>query len=151
MSMENDVVVTIEALAAGDSIRIAVLPGEVEALGFDSYSPEQLEQWSAVARENLSSSEESRLLSTFSRFREFALVDRRIIETIIEEQEMGLTGAVAEPVEVGRLTGATHVLDVSIVRTRDESREKGYRDLLTRRLISVESGELLATVIISFN
>ncbi|PIE52011.1 hypothetical protein CSA37_08605 [Candidatus Fermentibacteria bacterium] len=81
----------------------------------------------------------------------FSLVDRSVIDQILEEQEFSYSG-VADPstaVELGRLSGAEAVMTINIASVTHDSfwdDEPAQRDaLLHVKIISVETSEVLYT------
>lgn len=68
----------------------------------------------------------------------WAVVDRSVVEQILSEQKFQATGAVEKrAVEIGRLSGANFVATGIFINSP--------RTFLTMRMISVETGEIVAT------
>ncbi len=90
---------------------------------------------------------ESAWYSNFSGFRRFSIVDRRLLDVIIEEQKLILSGLVESSLKIGSLTGATHVLEVSAYLHKDDTVTNGeYTDYINR-LVDVETGTVTASVV----
>ena len=132
-------------LAAGNPVRLAVVVGELERLG--DYTEEENRIWKADAEDMLLATTESAWSSNLRSFRRFSIVDRSTLDTIIEEQKLTLSGMVEDSVQLGRLAGATHVLEVSAKEYPDQSAPRGKHTNYFNRLVDVETGVVAASVV----
>ncbi|MCK9555044.1 PDZ domain-containing protein [bacterium] len=76
----------------------------------------------------------------------FSVVDRSRIRSLLDELNFQTTGYVSERarLEIGKLTGATHFLIVEF--SRFPSGYNGFSDMLSKKLIDIETGEVLSSV-----
>lgn len=141
-----DRAVLTQLLADGGEVRLAVVIGSSENLTIEE--PREREEWIANRNRTLLSVEEAGYLAIFSRYENFALVDRSAADARIAEQMLGLSGLVANPTEIGQLLGASHLLQLSLHTAPNGSQPRGFLETITRRLIEVESGRVLASVVL---
>jgi curli biogenesis system outer membrane secretion channel CsgG len=79
----------------------------------------------------------------------FTVVDRAVVEQLLEEQEFSYSGVVdpGKAVELGRLLGAEAVLTLNVTQVRHDDFWTDHPDQrdaeLHAKLISVETGEVL--------
>ncbi len=113
-----------------DRPRIAVLPMDLAGYGEDDVP---------VARQNWRNMIESGFLEN-----SFRVVDREIVDNILNEQHFQKSGAVnsATSVEIGKILGINLVL-VGTVRVMASDGSKFHVQL---RLVNVQSAELVATI-----
>lgn len=83
---------------------------------------------------------EKKYLEFFYYYKDFSIVDRVSVEKIIAEQKFSLSGAIDEKtrLEIGKLTGATHILFFTVHRYGN-----GWGN--TERLIDLKTGKVLAS------
>lgn len=76
----------------------------------------------------------------------FSVVDRSRIRSILDELNFQTTGYVSDQarLQIGKLTGATHFLIVEF--SRFPSGYNGFSDMLSKKLIDIETGEVLSSV-----
>lgn len=127
-------------------VSLAVLTGEIHNLtGLDE---PQLEQWKKATRSYLLAESENYYLNAFKLDKNFFLVDRERMEEVLGELKFGISGVVSEELraKLGEILGATHLLVIEFTRYRKAG--GGQEDVYIRRLIEVETGRVLANVII---
>ena len=82
-------------------------------------------------------------------FKNFRIVDRAMTEKVFEELKFSLSGALSSDVrlQLGKMTGANELLIFQLTRYSNPqgTGQNGLSDRVTLRLISVETGELLAS------
>ncbi|MCX6811123.1 MAG: PDZ domain-containing protein [Candidatus Berkelbacteria bacterium] len=104
-------------------------------------------EWEKGVRNGLQSDAE-RFYLGFSEYPNFKIVDRNKTEELLKELNFSLSGAISDEfrAEVGKMTGATHILHVTFCRFPGRT---GFNDVTTERLISVETGEIIGTATLS--
>jgi len=128
-------------------VSLAILTGEIHNLaGLDE--PSQLEQWKKAAGSYLLAKAENYNLNVFKLEKNFFLVDRERVEEVLGELKFGISGVVSEELraKLGEILGATHLLVLEFTRYRKAG--GGQEDVYIRRLIEVETGRVLANVMI---
>lgn len=126
-------------LLENNKVTVAVIVTEVK----NSF-PNVPRDWAASLQNNLQSTQEMILLSSFGKNEKFSVVDRSRLKQILDEFQFGQTGFVSDKLraKIGELTGSTHLLDISFSRFGGRSYEKD--DILNIRLIEIESGKVMA-------
>jgi hypothetical protein len=135
----------LRVLAAGNPVRLAIVVGGVERLG--DYTEEEDRLWRAGAEQMLHATTEAAWSGNMRSFRNFSIVDRLTLDAVIEEHKLSLSGMVEESVQLGRLSGATHVLEVSAKEFSDSTAPQGTYTHYFNRLVVVETGVVAATVV----
>lgn len=99
-----------------------------------------IEQWRKGMIDRGVTELEQEFLEKYSGMSNFALVDRTTLDKVMNELSLSASGISNDSrVEIGKLTGATHLLLVRYtLATNAET-------TVTNRLIDVQSGEVLAT------
>lgn len=92
---------------------------------------------------------ETEAIKTFSGYKDFQVIERALLETILSEQGLSLTGAVTEEtaIKAGKLTGASHLIYWNYVKSPHQGfwgEEKGKRTK-TVKFIDLETGNVLAS------
>ena len=135
----------LRVLAAGNPVRLAIAVGGVERLG--DYTEEEDRIWRAGAEQMLHATTEAAWSGNMRLFRSFSIVDRLTLDAVIEEHKLSLSGMVEESIQLGRLSGATHVLEVSAKELSDPTAPQGKYTHYFNRLVEVETGVVTATVV----
>lgn len=127
-------------------VSLAILTGEFNNLTLNE--PVQLEQWKKASRLVLLAKAENYYLNVFKLDKNFFLVDRQRVEEVLGELKFGISGVVSEELraQLGEILGATHLLVIEF--TRFGKAGGGQEDVYIRRLIEVETGRVLASIII---
>jgi hypothetical protein len=107
-------------------------------------NPSLVPSWEESIKEQLIGNTESLMLNTFSYDTNFSLVDRSHVNKIVNEYQINMSGLVSESemMQIGKMTGATHLLILSGARYPAEGND--CLDDVTARLIQLESGKVLA-------
>ncbi len=102
------------------------------------------DSWESSIRQQVQSATESGLLKRFGQCEKFILIDRSRLDNILKEYSMSLTGLVSDEarIQIGKMTSATHLLITSVARFQNG---QSTEDVITSRLIEVETGRVLAT------
>ena len=126
-------IVIEEEVLTGKKIAVAVIADEINSVEGDATFA-----WKAGVKTEVESAFEGILLQPHCP--NFAVVDRRRKNDILDELRFQMTGAVPPDAarSIGRMTGATHLLFVSFTRF-------AVGDVTTARLVDVESGNVLAS------
>ena len=133
------------------NIRLAFITGEI--INVILYEPYQLEQWRKGIKSQILVDLENSYLNVFKFEKNFSIVDRQRVEEILKELEFGLSGVVSEELrsKLGEILGANHLLVIEYSRFLDKSSTQTrviFEDVRTHRLIEVETGKVLASVIV---
>lgn len=124
-------------------VRLAIVVREIVSALPD---PEGLyDSWVKGTKQRLSAETEGFLLRRFGHSDEFSVVDRDQINSILREMELGESGLIEKNVEIGRMTGANYILTIDFARSRGYP--SGFDDLVTDRLIEIETGTVVATFV----
>jgi membrane-associated protease RseP (regulator of RpoE activity) len=99
-----------------------------------------LEQWANGLRSILLARQEQVYLATFKAEVNFHLADRAKTDQLLSEFNFSQTGHVTDQmrVQMGKMLGATHILDVSCSRFANQ-------DCVQFRLVGIESGEVISS------
>jgi hypothetical protein len=132
-------------LAARPRVAVAII-GTAET----TFSPEtfskaggDISAWKKGEIDGNASQLERLLLQAFSGNKNFTLVDRATLEKVKDELAISDLGVSEETrLEMGKLTGATHLVIFRVFR--GSSLSGPFEDTATGRLIDVQSGEVLA-------
>ena len=139
----NDFYVLMEMIYKDKVVRLAVLPGEIQNM----YSAETalLEKWKKSVGTEIVGSAESVYVNFFRNQKYFVIIDRHQTDKILNEIQFQNSGLVSDEQrkKIGNLLGATHIVTVNL--TRNIATGPKCNDLMTRRLVEVESGKILAT------
>jgi len=123
------------------TVNAAVIVGEVK-----NNLVQEAATWEASERQTWQAAIEGRMLEIFGGTGRFNLVDRTRIDAILEEQKMSLTGLISDDTRarIGKMTGATHLYLVSLARYPNPQDRNKCVDVITARMIEIESGSVLA-------
>lgn len=144
-TFQTDHDAVLQILAEELPVRLAVIPGKLELLG--DYSEEENNTWKIGAEQMLLATTESAWSTNLRGLKRFSIIDRRNIEMLMEEQGLSLTGLVEDGVRLGKIAGATHVLEVSATVEPDNTAESGEHVNYFNRLLDVETGIVVASVV----
>lgn len=99
------------------------------------------EGWADSMRNDVQALYEHGLLRSTDPY--LSVVDRSKLKQITDELQFSQSGFISDELraKVGKITGATHVIDISLYRFQSGL---GKDDLLNARLIKIETGEVLA-------
>lgn len=124
-------------LDQGQQVNLLILNGKVT--NAFPVSNDWYEGWKTSALNSTS----SRMLRKFSENKNFRLVDRASIDSILREIKFQSTGAISpdSSKEIGKLSGATHFLVIEMNRFQEKA---GFIDLISQKLIDVETGDVIA-------
>ncbi|HVE14392.1 MAG TPA: PDZ domain-containing protein [Elusimicrobiota bacterium] len=138
----------MDALMAGRNVSVAVVVSDVRHASPQFFkSAQALEAWKQGMREHAAGLFEGILLNrAFVRCPAYTVADRQRTEEVLKELHLQMSGAVSPETsrDVGKLTGASHLLFVSV--TRFPRTSGGYEDDFQARLVAVESDAVLASV-----
>jgi curli biogenesis system outer membrane secretion channel CsgG len=131
------------AVAVIGSVDTTVSAGTFYAGGMD------ISAWRKSEPEITQAKIEQLYLGYMKPYKNFHVVDRSTADKLLEEQKFSLSGALSEKirVELGKLTGANYLILFKEIRTPadQQNSNQGIKDVITTRLISVETGEVLAS------
>lgn len=121
-------------------VTLAVIVADVK----NNVNDPNRESWESATRQQLQSMIEAGMIKRYGQYDKFMLVDRSRLDTILREYNISLTGLVSDEarIQIGKMTSATHLLITSSARFPNG---QGSEDLITSRLIEVETGRVLAT------
>jgi len=108
---------------------------------------EALSAWKAGMRDSLFNFHEGMLLNKgLLRCGNYAVVDRDKTKQVLDELHFQMSGTVSPETtkELGKMTGASHLLFLSLTRYRQAS--GSYQDVTNARLVAVETGNVAASV-----
>ena len=102
--------------------------------------------WEESTKYDLQGDIENGMLKSFSRNKNFMLIDRAHLDNIIEEYKLNMSGLVSDDArtKIGKMTGATHLLIATLNRYGKNRYSCNYEDVLTVKLIDIENGQVLA-------
>ncbi|OGF48274.1 MAG: hypothetical protein A2452_12180 [Candidatus Firestonebacteria bacterium RIFOXYC2_FULL_39_67] len=128
---ESSLYSEIERLLLGNKIAITVVSSSNSGSCADN--PE-------ADKNDIAAVYESHLLQIFKADDKFSLVDRALIDKILAEQKLSLSGAIDEKtrVEIGKVTGVTHIIFLTICRYSD-----GFG--CTEKIIELKTGKILVS------
>lgn len=100
--------------------------------------------WEASERMGLQSFLEASMIKSFEKNSRFSLIDRVRLDRILDEHKINMTGLISDTArsQIGKLTGATHLLSASL--SRYPKSRNSCNDIMTARLIEIETGQVLA-------
>lgn len=129
-------------LGKNKKVSVLIIVGEISnsAQGYTSSK-----EWERGISNVLQSNAERNYL-TLSDYPNFKIVDRNKTEELIKELKFSLSGIISDEfrAEVGRMTGATHILHITFGRFPNQT-GSGFNDTTNERLISVETGEVIGS------
>ncbi len=129
-------------LVENKKITIAIIVSDVKNATLDKSSG-TYDAWVDSIRSGMQSNIESNLLNAFGNDKSFSIVDRNRLKQILDEYRLSQVGLISDKlrVQIGEMTGATHLLDATLSRF---SHDRGYEDVESKRLIDIETGNVLA-------
>lgn len=139
----NDFYALLGMVYKDNDVRLAVLPGEIQNMY--NIDAELLEKWKKSAGTEIVGYAESTYINFFRTQKNFIVIDRHQTDKILNEIKFQNSGLVSDEQrkQIGKLLGATHIVTVNL--TRHISTGSKPNDTMTRRLVEVESGKILAT------
>lgn len=138
----NDFYVLMELIYKDNSVRLGVLPGDIQIM--HPVEASLLAEWKKSVGIQLIGLAESTYINIFRKQKNFTIIDRHQTDKVLNEMQFQHSNLVSEEYrkKIGKLLGATHIVTVNL--TRSISSGPRYEDVITRRLIEVESGKILA-------
>jgi len=138
----NDVYALEKILLQGDVVRLAVVIDRIK-----QYSANETEEGRASIRQQVLTQLEQELLGSFEGVASFTLLDRSALEKILAEYKLQLTGLISDEtrLRIGKTLGATHLLQVGV------EVYPGRNWSQTRRLLEVEGGRVLESVLLKYD
>lgn len=137
-----------DEMLSGRPVAVAVVVTQVDTAKPEFFAnADALAAWKTGMQNTLKNNFETLLLNRqFSRCGNYGVVDRDKTDRVLKELNFQMTGAVSAETtkQVGRMTGASHLLFVDF--TRFQQAGGGYEDDSSVRLVAVESGGVLASV-----
>ncbi len=136
--------VIAQELISGKKVALAIAVGRVSnTVALPSNA--NLNEWKNAITAQLES-ECAAVYTQCTGVENFSVVDRSRIRSILDELNFQTTGYVSEQtrLEIGKLTGATYFLIVEF--SRFPSGYNGFNDMLSKKLIDIETGEVLSSV-----
>jgi len=105
------------------------------------------DEWEELIRNESISAMEHEILKHQGEFTNLKVVDRHTIEKLIRELEVSLMFSSDDRVQLGKMTGATHIVACEFFRTFQINSMRKYvnYDTYNFRLIDIQTGEVLAT------
>jgi len=139
----NDFYSLLEMVYKDNIVKLAVLPGEIQNMY--KVDAELLEKWKKSVGTEIVGYAESTYINFFRTQKNFIVIDRHQTDKILNEIQFQNSGLVSDEQrnQIGKLLGATHIVTVNF--TRNISTDAKPNDVITRRLVEVESGKILAT------
>jgi hypothetical protein len=137
-----------DEVVCGRAVSAALAVTQVNHANPESFANAQgLEAWKNGVRDSVENLFEGLLLNKWLlRCGNYSVVDRGKTRQVLSELNFQKLGTVSPETEkeAGKMTGASHLLFVSLTRYRLAS--GGYQDSVNARLICVESGAVAASV-----
>ncbi len=126
-------------------IRLAVIAGTMNFS--DPVNQKVYDQYKNVIVSNVINLLEGSLIQTYNPQNNVAIIDRQHTESILNELKFQASGLVSKEfrVKMAEMLGATHLLIINYTWIRGKDAQ--VYGVLTRKLIEVESGKVLATVL----
>jgi membrane-associated protease RseP (regulator of RpoE activity) len=124
-------------------VRLAVVVADVKNYQQGKFDRKS---WEDTARAKHQSAIEYGFSGLFGNTEGFSLVDRAQLDTVLEERKVYASGSVSPEVrvEIGKVTGATHVFIASLGRYSNDLFNKSCMEEYNNGLVEVESGKVLA-------
>ncbi|MDD5711981.1 MAG: PDZ domain-containing protein [Smithellaceae bacterium] len=137
------------------AVRLAIVSGEITRVlpakaGKTDLDKENIAQWKKAVESQIVAAAENGMMRTLGDNDNFSLIDRQAISHLQNEmryQESGLVSADFRS-KLGGALGATHILVLDMSRLPTHRPGTRFLDTTTRRLIEVESGKTLSSVLI---
>lgn len=132
----------LKDLAADNKVAIAVVAGDVSNSTYLSPNFDRLD-WKQSIKRNMASNVERSLLSTFANNENLKLVDRSLINKIVDEFKFNETGLVSDEMraKLGKMYGVTHIIQCNMARFPNGN---GYEDEINTKLINIQTGTVEA-------
>jgi hypothetical protein len=137
-----------DEILSGRPVAVAVVITQVDTAKPEFFaSADALAAWKAGMQNTLKNNFETLLLNKqFQCCGNYSVADRDKTDRVLKELNFQMTGAVSAETakQVGRMTGASHLLFVDF--TRFQQAGGGYEDDSSVRLVAVETDNVLASV-----
>lgn len=142
----HDAKIIQETLVKGKPVRLAIL---INDINYQMPQPiRDQEGWKKSMKSQILSTHEGGFLSVSQGNDNFSIIDRERVENTMKEMEFQQTGLVSDNrIKLGNMLGATHLLLINLSRMLPSYPYSHYTDIETRRLIEIESGKTIASVI----
>jgi hypothetical protein len=127
----------------GQNVKLAVVVTDVR-----NDASERNYAWEESMRRQVQGATENHLLNHFDRNDKFSLVDNLRLNNILDEYRLNMTGLASDAAraKIGAMTGATHLLVVTLVRHPKRIKQKeSCEDDGTASLLEIGSGKVLAS------
>lgn len=142
-----DVMAISDILSREIPVTLAIVMGDINTVFAGSMAPGSLEPWKQSIKSQMISRSENQFMQAFGYDKNFSIIDRGRTESILKEFEFQQSGMVSEfRAKLGKMLGATHLLIIDFSRTGPSKPSIRYADAVTRRLIEIESGKIIASV-----
>jgi len=134
----------LESLMRDSKVTVAVISGEVN-YSLAGAGSEQVNEWKLSVKRILIDDAERALLLRFSNIENFRLVDRSIINKVLEEYKFNESGLVSDEmrIKLGKMYGVTHILKSDL--SRSTFSKQSYEDIINFKLINLETGIIEAS------
>ena len=142
MAKEPSTFRKLDSLVRDNKVTVAIIVGEVS----NSISGNvNLDDWKQSIKRNLIGYAEDALLFIFRGDINFRLVDRSIINKVLEEFKLNESGLVSDEmrIKLGKMYGVTHIIKIDF--SRYPHGRQGYEDITNINLISLETGIIEAS------
>ena len=130
-----------DMLTKSKEVSVLIIIGEVSnaAAGYVKN-----EEWEKGIRRAAQSHYEKEFLTDFSVYPNFHIIDRYRTDEVLKKLKFSLGGTISEDfrIQIGKLTGASHIQHLTICRYQQRY---GFRDETDERLISVKTGEVVGS------
>ncbi len=140
-------VIKIEELLNSGNVNLLIIMPKNEVTHNINTDPEYID-WVNRTRQGYVSDIMSALLEYFKSYENFKIVDRQLLDTIIDEQEFSLSNLVNNDtrIRIGNITGANYIFFITYNRYMENvSNTKVIKtDTIIHKFISIETGEVIA-------
>jgi len=136
-----------DEIVTGRGVAVAVIVEQINHTNPEFFpNAAALEAWKTGMKNTLGNNFENLLLNKlFLRCGNYSVADRSKTDQVLKELGFQMTGAVSAETskEVGKMTGASHLLFLNFTRFQQPS--GAYEDDTNARLVNVENGTVLAS------
>lgn len=138
----------LDSLAKGERVSLAIIVGKVSN-AIPLPPNVNLDEWKKGITSQLESGAESTYIQCRDVYDRFSVVDRNRIRKVLDELDFQTTDYISDAtrIKIGELTGATNLLIVEFNRFPWSYR--GRLDIISKKLIDIRTGEVLASASIS--
>ena len=139
--------IKIEELLNNDNVNLIIIMPKNEVTNNYMYSSEY-DEWVNRQTQIVTSSIMSGLIKYFASNEKFKIVDRQIIDSIINEQVFSLSDLVRNDtrIRIGNITGANYILycTFDLYRHMISNTKYTFTNSMIAKLISIETGEVVS-------